>query len=186
MNPKASSDNNSIRLILLTLIAVLSCYYLWVLYKAATPNVSIAYKTYYIKQQNLYWDIDNPDLSLSIPKRLKVEQNLPFLSRQGWSKDVIDHARQLESQGGLYFTVNQAIEQPIELTIDLTTPVTQSIDITVNQWHGTLQPSISQPNHLTTIIPTTAFLAPKAVQQLTVLNSKPLSVQQITLESEHE
>ena len=33
----------TLRFTLIALILILSCYYLWVLYKAVTPNVSTAY-----------------------------------------------------------------------------------------------------------------------------------------------
>ncbi|MFV0486438.1 MAG: riboflavin synthase subunit alpha [Vibrio fluvialis] len=167
---------------LLVLIVILSCYYLWVLYKAVTPNVSVAYKAYYIKRQTLYWDANKPNLQLPIPCRLSIDSNSPYLSRQGWSSEVFEHSRQLISQGGLYFTVAKLVVMPVTLTLILAHPASVPIHVAFNQWHGTLVPSPAQRRVLTLQLPANAFFEPKKMQQLTFLNPEPLVVQQINIE----
>ena len=78
----------TLRFTLIALILILSCYYLWVLYKAVTPNVSTAYKAYYIKTQTLFWQLNKPNLSLNIPSSLDVTKKSPYLSRKGWDKNA--------------------------------------------------------------------------------------------------
>ena len=173
-----ASSSKTLRITLIALIAILSCYYLWVLYKAVTPNVSIAYKAYYIKNQTLFWQPKQPKLTLSIPSSLDVATRVPYLSRAGWAEDANNNARLLSSNGGLYFTLPKAEKKNIHLTVNVSTPLSTPLNIHLNQWTGVLTPT-TQANTLVASIPYNALMAGDALQHFTIDPPSPIAIKHI-------
>ncbi|MCG3862948.1 MULTISPECIES: riboflavin synthase subunit alpha [unclassified Photobacterium] len=174
INTKKSRSSTILRITLITLIAILSCYYLWVLYKAVTPNVSIAYKAYYIKTQTLFWQPKEPDLALSIPSSLDLTTKVPYLSRKGWSKKADNGVRLLNNTGGLYFTLPLKVKEDVKVSITLTSPLSSPLHFTVNQWHGAFS-STKQSNVFDAIIPASAFKSGDSLQTFQVNVLTPLA-----------
>ena len=172
------SSSKTLRIMLIALIAILSCYYLWVLYKAVTPNVSIAYKAYYIKNQTLFWQPKQSKLALTIPSSLDMATKMPYLSRAGWEKGADNNARLLNSTGGLYFTVPKVERKNIYLTVSLATPLSTPLNIILNQWTGVLTPT-AQANKLVASIPYSALMRGDALQHLTIDVASPIAVKHI-------
>ncbi|WP_318453181.1 riboflavin synthase subunit alpha [Photobacterium leiognathi] len=173
-----ASSSKTLRITLIALIAILSCYYLWVLYKAVTPNVSIAYKAYYIKNQTLFWQPKQPTLALTIPSSLDMATKVPYLSRAGWEEDTDNNARLLHSTGGLYFTVPKAEQKNIHLTVSLSTPLSTPLNIHLNQWTGVLTPT-TQANTLVASIPYNALITGDALQHFTIDTASPIAIKNI-------
>lgn len=169
-----SHSSTSLRITLITLITILSCYYLWVLYKAVTPNVSIAYKAYYIKTQTLFWQPKEPDLALNIPSSLELSTKVPYLSRKGWNKDADNGARLLTNSGRLYFTLPHKVKQDVKVSITLASSLASPLHFTVNQWDGVFA-STKQPNVFDAIIPASAFKSGDILQTLQINTLTPLA-----------
>ncbi|SMY32644.1 riboflavin synthase subunit alpha [Photobacterium andalusiense] len=172
-----------LRILLISLLVVLSGYYIWVLYKAITPNVSLAYKAYYIKNQTLYWQPKQPNLALTLPSTLKTTNNVPNLSRAGWSFDTSDNMRQLSQQGGLYFTLPNVPTTNVKITFTLTKTQQQlkPLTFTFNHHQGTLLPQ-AQGNILVAQLPKQQFLAAsKQLQSFILTTPTPLQVTAISL-----
>ncbi|KJF82456.1 riboflavin synthase subunit alpha [Photobacterium angustum] len=174
INTKKSHSSTTLRITLLTLITILSCYYLWVLYKAVTPNVSIAYKAYYIKTQTLFWQPKEPDLALNIPSSLELSTKVPYLSREGWNKDADNGARLLTNTGGFYFTLPNKVKQDVKVSITLASSLSSPLHFSVNQWHGVFT-STKQTNVFDAIIPASAFKSGDTLQTLQINTLTPLA-----------
>ena len=90
----------------LAAILALSGFYLYTLYLAAHPNVSLAYKLYYLEGKTRFWEHNS---SMTKPSR--------FLSSEGWAKKPSEQGTELSGQGGLYFVLPKQQAQPEQLTI---------------------------------------------------------------------
>lgn len=172
--------SKTLRFTLIALILVLSCYYLWVLYKAVTPNVSTAYKAYYIKTQTLFWQSNKPNLSLDIPSSLDVTKNSPYLSRKGWNKIANNGYRQLNSSGGLYFTLPFILKKNIKVTLTLASPLTSPLHFSMNKWKGVFTPQ-KRANIVEAEIPMVAFKTNHALQFLQFNTSTPLLLKNVKI-----
>ncbi|WP_256382898.1 riboflavin synthase subunit alpha [Photobacterium toruni] len=176
---------STLRIALISLLVVLSGYYIWVLYKAVTPNVSLAYKAYYIKNKTLYWQPTQPNLELTIPSTLNVTDNIPNLSRMGWHFDTNNKTRELAQQGGFYFTLAAMPTTDIEIkfTVAKTSLPIKPLTFTFNHHQGILQ---AQGNSLVAQLPPQQFL-PTALQLQTFIltTPTPLQVTSISLASMH-
>ncbi|TXH61731.1 MAG: hypothetical protein E6Q86_07925 [Tolumonas sp.] len=96
-------------LFILTFLA-LSAFYLYVLYLAKHPDVSMAYRMYYLEKKTRIWD-RNQSLAY-IPGVLmdltNERERCPYLSREGWDIPEKDGSGSLFSgAGGLYFTLHR-------------------------------------------------------------------------------
>ncbi|PSV27284.1 riboflavin synthase subunit alpha [Photobacterium sp. GB-56] len=174
INTKKNHSCTTLRITLITLITILSCYYLWVLYKAVTPNVSIAYKAYYIKTQTLFWQPKEPNLALKIPSSLELSTKVPYLSRAGWNEDADNGARLLTSTGGFYFTLPHKVKQKVKVSITLASSLSSPLHFSVNQWHGVFAPT-KQSNVFDAIIPASAFKSGDTLQTLQIKALTPLA-----------
>ncbi|MEC6795570.1 riboflavin synthase subunit alpha [Photobacterium sp. S4TG1] len=183
ISPSLPQQQPILRILLIGLLVVLSGYYIWVLYKAITPNVSLAYKTYYIKNQTLYWQPKQPNLALMLPTTLKTTTNIANLSRAGWSIDVSNNMRQLNQQGGLYFTLLTTPTTKVKITFNLAkAPLSlKSIPFTFNNHQGLLV-SQNQGKHFVALLPTQQFASSARQLQSLILNvTTPLQVTSINL-----
>lgn len=173
----------ALRILLIGLLVVLSGYYIWVLYKAITPNVSLAYKAYYIKNQTLYWQPKQPNLALTLPSKLETINNVPNLSRAGWSFDTNNNLRELTQQGGLYFTLPTAPTANVTITFTLATAPQQikPLAFTFNHYQGTLLPH-AQGKTFVAQLPKQQFLSTaKQLQTFILTTPTPLQVTTISL-----
>ncbi len=101
---RLSRGQTRTRVFLLILFNVLSCYYLWVLYLIATPQVSLSYKTYYIDKKTRYWGRDSETFKIPPSGVVDLTQKSPLISREGWTKKTQQGFRTLKSEGGIYFS----------------------------------------------------------------------------------
>jgi len=104
-------------------ILALSAFYLAVLFLAAHPKVSMAYRMYYLEMKTKFWN-RNQTLAYipGTPIDLVIERSF-YLTRQGWSKPKEDGSgSEFSGDGGLYFTLHRA---PGKLRFEgqLSTPV---------------------------------------------------------------
>lgn len=181
VTPSIQQQQSVSRVLLIALLVVLSGYYIWVLYKAITPNVSIAYKAYYIKNQTLYWQPKQPNLALKLPSKLKTTNNVPNLSRAGWSFDTSNNMRELAQQGGLYFTLPTTPTTNIKITFTLAKAQQQikPLPFTFNHHQGTLLPQ-EQGKTLIAQLPKQQFL-PTSQQLQTFILTTPTPLQVTTI-----
>ncbi len=108
----------SVKFIFILTFLGLSAFYLYVLYLAKHPDVSMAYRMYYLEKKTRIWD-RNQSLAY-IPGTLmdltNERERCPYLSREGWSipeKDGSGSA--FAGTGGLYFSLHRV---PGELTFE--------------------------------------------------------------------
>lgn len=171
---------SALRILLISVLMLLSGYYLWVLYKAITPNVSLAYKAYYIKNQTLYWQPKQPNLALTLPTTLDVTQNLPNLSRAGWSHDIDNNARELNQLGGLYFTIKNQPTTNITLSINVNHSQHTRLPFTFNSHSGDLIP-INNGKTLIATLTKHQFLSSNILQSIKLIPTHPLNITSINL-----
>lgn len=176
-NEKKRPPTLTIRFVLMTLIVLLSGYYLWVLYKAVTPNVSHAYQAYYIDHKTLFWQLNNPELSLTLPTKIDVSQRSAYLSREGWAKKPTVSSRSLNAEGGLYFTLSKPVLHPVRLTISTEPNDTRKIQLRLNQWQGDAV-AIGVHHTFQITIPVSAWQDLTALQSLHLQPPAPISISQ--------
>ena len=88
----------------LTAIMALSGFYLYTLYLAAHPNVSLAYKLYYLEGKTRFWE-HNSSMTYQPGNELNLTRPSRFLSSAGWAKKPSSEGTELSGQGGLYFVL---------------------------------------------------------------------------------
>lgn len=111
----------------------LSLYYIWVLYLATQPQVSLGYQTYYIDKKTRFWGKDNGQLLLGESGVINVAKSSPYLSREGWNDKAEGDSRVLLHQGGLFFnmtTLPSSHHLHVSMTLDraITEPVYASLN----------------------------------------------------------
>jgi hypothetical protein len=72
-----------------SLLAALSAFYLHVLYLAATPQVSNVYKAYYMERKLRTWNHGNGP-TYTLGQVMDFSEELPWLSKRGWSRHEKD------------------------------------------------------------------------------------------------
>lgn len=100
----------------LTAILALSGFYLYTLYLAAHPNVSLAYKLYYLEGKTRFWE-HNSSMTYQPGHELNLTKPSRFLSSEGWAKKPSDEGTLLSGQGGLYFVLPKQAANPDQLTV---------------------------------------------------------------------
>lgn len=100
----------------LTAILALSGFYLYTLYLAAHPNVSLAYKLYYLEGKTRFWE-HNSSMTYQPGNELNLTKPSRFLSSEGWAKKPSDEGTLLSGQGGLYFVLPKQAANPDQLTV---------------------------------------------------------------------
>lgn len=168
------------RPLVILLLACLSSYYLWVLFLAAHPNVSTAYRTYYIEKKTLYWAKGNLDLLWPASGIVRAQDKSPYLSRQGWEPLADGKGRGLSHRGGVFFNFDKTPIHPIriQLTLDqsITEPVYASFD-GINKVR--LMPL--DMDTLEGILPSKTLVQNASLQHLQIETLASLSVTQISI-----
>ncbi|HHQ4797928.1 hypothetical protein ACK36B_04380 [Aeromonas veronii] len=100
----------------LTAILALSGFYLYTLYLAAHPNVSLAYKLYYLEGKTRFWE-HNSSMTYQPGNELNLTKPSRFLSSEGWAKKPSNEGTLLSGQGGLYFVLPKQAANPDQLTV---------------------------------------------------------------------
>ncbi|MFM4701900.1 hypothetical protein [Aeromonas bivalvium] len=90
----------------ITAILALSGFYLYTLYLAAHPDVSLAYRLYYLEGKTRFWE-HNSSMTYRVGNELNLTKPSRFLSSEGWAKKPSEQGTQLSGQGGLYFLLPQ-------------------------------------------------------------------------------
>ncbi len=100
----------SVKFLFILTFLGLSAFYLYVLYLAKHPDVSMAYRMYYLEKKTHIWD-RNQSLAY-IPGVLmdlsNERERCPYLSREGWDIPEKDGSGSpFSGKGGLYFTLHR-------------------------------------------------------------------------------
>ena len=86
----------------------LSAYYLVVLYLARHPDVSYAYRMYYLEMKTRYWNRNQTLAYIPGYRFDMVNDRAWILSRQGWTLPKDDGSgTEFTGRGGLYFTLHR-------------------------------------------------------------------------------
>ncbi|MGL4715960.1 MAG: hypothetical protein ACRCWL_08660, partial [Aeromonas sp.] len=97
-------------------IMALSGFYLYTLYLAAHPNVSLAYKLYYLENKTRFWE-HNSSMTYQPGNELNLTKPSRFLSSEGWASKPSSQGTLLTGQGGLYFVLPKQAANPEQLTV---------------------------------------------------------------------
>ncbi|PJG59500.1 hypothetical protein [Aeromonas cavernicola] len=100
----------------LTAILALSGFYLYTLYLAAHPNVSLAYKLYYLEGKTRFWE-HNSSMTYQSGNELNLTKPSRFLSSEGWAKKPSAEGTELSGKGGVYFVLPKQLANPDQLTV---------------------------------------------------------------------
>ena len=172
--------------IILTLLG-LSAYYLAVLYLAAHPNVSYAYRLYYLEMKTRFWN-RNQTLAYIPGTRFDFTKERPWiLSRQGWSLPKYDGTgSEFLGQGGLYFTLHRE-PGPLRLEAEVralkaNTQLTFSVG---ERWHSELTLPHKGAYRIQVPIPANLFIAdPIQVNYIAMTGSHPVRFQSLQISHE--
>ena len=172
--------------IILTVL-VLSAYYLVVLYLAAHPNVSYAYRLYYLEMKTRFWN-RNQTLAYIPGTRIDLTPERPrILSRQGWSLPKDDGTgSEFSGLGGLYFTLHRE-PGPLRLEAEVralkaNTQLTFSVG---ERWHSELTLPHKGAYRIQVPIPANLFIAdPLQVNYIAMTGSHPVRFQSLQISHE--
>lgn len=173
-------------IIILTLLG-LSAYYLAVLYLAAHPDVSYAYRLYYLEMKTRFWN-RNQTLAYIPGTRFDFTKERPWiLSRKGWSLPKDDGTgSEFSGQGGLYFTLHRE-PGPLRLEAEVralkaNTQLTFSVG---EQWHSELTLPHIGAYRIQVPIPANLFIAdPLQVNYIAMTGSHPVRFQSLQISHE--
>ena len=172
--------------IILTVL-ILSAYYLVVIYLAAHPNVSYAYRLYYLEMKTRFWN-RNQTLAYIPGTRFDFTKERPWiLSRQGWSLPKDDGTgSEFLGQGGLYFTLHRE-PGPLRLEAEVralkaNTQLTFSVG---ERWHSELTLPHKGAYRIQVPIPANLFIAdPIQVNYIAMTGSHPVRFQSLQISHE--
>ncbi|MGF1750398.1 MULTISPECIES: hypothetical protein [Vibrio] len=124
---KKSLIQRFFRPLTLLMLVTLSSFYLWTLYLAAHPNVTVAYQVYYIDKKTHYWAKANTELLWPSSGVVTASDNSPYFSRAGWAKTASEGARVLVHSGGLFFNFSQVPKGPVRVQLSLSKSITEPV-----------------------------------------------------------
>ncbi|GAA4501215.1 hypothetical protein [Pseudaeromonas paramecii] len=168
---------------MLALLLALSGYYLAVLYLAAHPKVSLAYRYYYLELKTRFWSrYQTLAYVPGAPMDLVVER-VPFLTREGWHiPDETGKGSLLSEPGGLYFILHK-VDGPLRLSGTLTVPVA-GCTLTVGQgrWQETVKFAEAGSQSFAVLIPSDGLVAdPDQPNLVTLSPCEPLYFQSLIM-----
>jgi hypothetical protein len=147
---------------ILTFLA-LSAFYLYVLYLTKHPDVSMAYRMYYLDKKTHIWN-RNQTLAY-IPGTLmdltNERERCPYISREGWDIPETDGSGSpFTDKGGLYFTLHQ---EPGALKFQGTlTTKSANTELSVSigeKWSQTVKFDKAGPQQFELLLPAGLFIA---------------------------
>ncbi|WP_159084503.1 hypothetical protein [Dongshaea marina] len=112
--------NSGRKLWLIAAVVLLSVFYLYTLYLATQPKVSLSYRLYYLEGKTLFWQGDSK-MIYRPGQIMNFVTPSPFLSRKGWSDEISTDGVTLEGKGGLYFGLAQKVKG-LKATVWLESP----------------------------------------------------------------
>ncbi|MCW8348120.1 hypothetical protein MD535_19195 [Vibrio sp. ZSDZ65] len=115
------------------LLLSLSSFYLWTLYLAAHPNVTVAYQTYYIDKKTLYWAKANSTMLWPRSGVVAASEKSPYLSRAGWANKATGDGRDMLHSGGLFFNFPQLPVGPVRVQLSLSKSITEPVYLSLGQ-----------------------------------------------------
>lgn len=133
----------------LAAILALSGFYLYTLYLAAHPNVSLAYKLYYTEGKTRFWE-HNSSMTYQPGNELNLTKPSRFLSSEGWAKKPSEQGTELSGQGGLYFVLPKQQAQPEQLTIQARSTAPRLVPCSRWRWVMISPPRSSWPRRAST------------------------------------
>lgn len=176
-----------LKLFIILAVLGLSAYYLVVLYLAAHPNVSYAYRLYYLEMKTRFWN-RNQTLAYIPGTRFDFTQERPWiLSRQGWTLPKDDGTgSEFSGKGGLYFTLHR---EPGKLRLEAevralsaNTELTFSVG---DRWHSQLLLPHPGAYRIEVPIPAGLFIAdPLQANYMAMTGSHPVRFQSLQLSHE--
>ncbi|NOI23224.1 hypothetical protein [Vibrio mediterranei] len=176
-----------LRIGLIAILIALSGYYLWVLYLAATPNVTVGYQTYYIDKATLFWGKDNNNLVLPLSGIIEPGEQSPFISREGWNYDLHtelernkNEGRRLVHSGGVYFNFDQNPSHSVYVKIDLAKSITEPVYVSIDGEHKTRLEPVGLLS-LAATLPATNIDAARPIQYMQFETPASLTVTKITI-----
>ncbi|GAL22275.1 hypothetical protein JCM19235_2970 [Vibrio maritimus] len=174
------SSKGIYRLAIFVLLALLSMYYLWVLYLAAHPQVNTAYRTYYIDKQTLYWAKDNTHVFWPDSGVIDTSENQPYLSRQGWAVKPDQHGRELVHNGGVFFNLAAVPTHSIRVKLSLTHSITEPVYLSLDG-HKQVKLLPHDLNALEATLPASQYAKEVSLHQIQFETPASLNVNQISI-----
>lgn len=174
------SSKGIYRLAIFVLLALLSMYYLWVLYLAAHPQVNTAYRTYYIDKQTRYWAKDNAHVFWPDSGVIDTSENQPYLSRQGWAVKPDQHGRELVHNGSVFFNLGAAPTHSIRVKLSLTHSITEPVYLSLDG-HKQVKLLPHDLNALEATLPASQYSKEASLHQIQFETPASLNVNQISI-----
>ncbi|MCL9775833.1 hypothetical protein [Vibrio methylphosphonaticus] len=131
VDAKQTSNARFSRPLMFVLLICLSSFYIWTLYLAAHPNVSLAYQTYYIDKKTQYWAKTNTDMLFPKAGVIVTSDKTPYLSRTGWAKEATKEGRVMLHSGGLFFNFAEFPKHPVKIQLLLSKSITEPVYLTL-------------------------------------------------------
>jgi len=177
------SMSRMMKVAMMALLLALSGYYLAVLYLAAHPKVSLAYRYYYLELKTHFWS--RYQTLAYVPGALMdlVVERVPYLTRAGWGlPDESGKGSLLSGPGGLYFTLHK-VEGPLRLSGSLTVPVAGcTLTLGQGRWQQTVKFAEAGPQSFAVIIPSEGLVADPAQPNLVTIDPcQPLYFQSLLM-----
>ena len=165
----------------------LSAYYLAVLYLAAHPKVSYAYRLYYLELATRNWN-RNQTLAYIPGTRMDMVVDRPWiLTRQGWSIPSEDGSGSLFSgKGGLLFTLHAVPgKMSFQAEVRVAKPDTHLEFSVADKWHEKVTFAKAGSYRFIVPVPEGLFIAdPLAANRIDMTSNHPLRFQSMQLSHE--
>ncbi len=177
----------TLKALIILAICGLSAYYLAVLYLATHPQVSYAYRLYYLEMKTRFWNRNQTLAYVPGTRFDMVNDRAWILSRPGWSLPKDDGSgSEFSGAGGLYFTLHR---EPGKLLLEAdvrTAKAGTHLSFGVGeQWHSELVLPKPGPYHLVVHLPAGLLGAdPLQVNYIAMTGSHPVRFQSLQLSHE--
>lgn len=177
--------SRSLKFLFIIAFLGLSAFYLYVLYLAKHPSVSMAYRMYYLEQKTRIWDRNQtlgyiPGVVMDLTK---YRQRCPYLSREGWD---IPHENgsgtDFSGKGGLYFTLH-SLPGKLELIGNVSAAqANTTLSFSAGNWQQSVHFDKAGAQSFQVEIPAGVFISdPEKTNFLSLNSNNPLIFQTIKM-----
>ena len=180
--------SRTVKVLFLLALVGLSAFYLAVLKLARHPDVSYAYRLYYMELKTRFWN-RNQTLAYVPGMRFDmVNDRAWILSRPGWTLPKDDGTgTEFTGKGGLYFTLH-AVPAHLRMVADVRNmQADNTLTLRLGDWSQTVHLQAKGPQRIIIGIPVTTLIAdPLQANYIDMQSRSPIRFHAMTLDDNEE
>lgn len=177
--------SRTVKALFILALLCLSAYYLAVLYLARHPDVSYAYRMYYLEMKTRYWNRNQTLAYVPGYQFDMVNDRAWILSRQGWTLPKDDGTgTEFTGDGGLYFTLHR-VPKRLRLVAEVRNPRADNhLTLRIGDWQQQVTLNVKGPQRLIVPLPAHLLVAdPLEANYIALKSQAPIRFQTMMIDN---